>query len=146
MASQTGSKMARGLTVIEVYPDLQSQTQAFQLVQQWRNGSGSRLRNRASTHRFDQSDRGCARTIKDNMGFSTLRNTRGILADGWVGRTVQRSLPAQVVGWNGERERALMAHLGCFICMHQGGHLSPLELHAFHQHASPLHAFPLPGT
>jgi hypothetical protein len=31
--------------------DLQSQTQAFQLVQQWRNGSGSRLRDRASTHR-----------------------------------------------------------------------------------------------
>jgi hypothetical protein len=31
------------------------------------------------THRFDQSDRGCARTITNNTGFSTLRNTRGIL-------------------------------------------------------------------
>jgi hypothetical protein len=27
------------------------------------------------------------------------------------------------------------AYLVCFICMRQGGHLSPLELHAFHQHA-----------
>jgi hypothetical protein len=38
---------------------------------------------------------------------------------GWVGRTVQRSLHAQVVGWNGGGT-PLTAHLVYFICMHQG--------------------------
>jgi hypothetical protein len=56
-------------------------TQDFSLVQQWRDGSGSRLRNRASMHRFDQSDRGCAWTIKENIGFLTLRNAQGILVE-----------------------------------------------------------------
>jgi hypothetical protein len=36
----------------------------------------------------------------------------------------------------------LTAYLVCFICMRRVGHLSPLELHAFHPHASLLHTFP----
>jgi hypothetical protein len=77
--------------------DLQSQTHSFQLVQQWRNGSGSRLWDKASTHGFDQSDRGCTWNIKDNMRFSTLRNVRGFLCRGRVGRTIQGSVHVQKI-------------------------------------------------
>jgi hypothetical protein len=77
--------------------DLQSQTQAFQLVQQWWNGSGSRLRDKASTHGFDQSDRGCTRTMKVNMGFLTLRNARAFLCRGRVGHTIQGFVRVQAI-------------------------------------------------
>jgi hypothetical protein len=83
---------------IDVYTNLQIQTQAFQLVQQWWNGLGSRLRDRASTHKFDQSDRGCTQTMKVNTGFLTLRNAQGFLCKGQVGRTIQGSVRIQEIG------------------------------------------------
>jgi hypothetical protein len=44
---------------------------------------------------------------------------------------------AQAVRSNGRRN-PLTVHPGHFIRMHQGRHLSPWRLHAFHQHASPF--------
>jgi hypothetical protein len=43
------------------------------------------------------------------------------------------SVRIQPIRWNGNP--LLTAHPGHFICMHQGRHLSPMELHSFHQHA-----------
>jgi hypothetical protein len=63
------------------HSQLEIQTRPLKQAQQWRNGSRSQLWNRIFTHRFYQSNRGCARTITDNTGFSTLRNARGILAE-----------------------------------------------------------------
>jgi hypothetical protein len=74
-------------------------------------------------------DRGVHGFLTTNTGFLfCVGITPGSLAD-WL-----PFIPLRTVGSNGS-EPPLTAYFVCFICMHQGRHLSPWELHAFHPYA-----------
>jgi hypothetical protein len=71
-------------------------------------------------------------------GFFSSEGVRGFSAE--LGSVVL--LPVRTPSGSPlENERVFppfTVHPNCFICMHQGRHLSPWRLHAFHQHASPF--------
>jgi hypothetical protein len=101
-------------------------TRAFPQAQQWKNGSGSRLRDRASTHRFGQSDRGCTWISQTPHRLSGSEGgTRFFYEVGFSsqGRTLRTRVSTahytlrQSIEW---RRTPLTAHLGHFIRMHQG--------------------------
>jgi hypothetical protein len=92
-----GSTQTPRLQTERVNPAFQKRTQA------------SRLSETEGVHGFSET----------NIGFSGSQECTRYSCRGWVDRTVQSSVHAQAVGWNGGGT-PLMAHLGPFICMHQG--------------------------
>jgi hypothetical protein len=135
----------------------------FHRLNNGKNGSGSRLRDKDLTHRLDLGQWMHTDSPDTARDFSIQTEVKPALSElitvFWFSTEVYTGFSVQKVYevFSAELVSVVLlrahtpsgsplpmrectpftVHPNCFIRMHQGRHLSPWRLHAFHQHASP---------
>jgi hypothetical protein len=160
--SLTGQQTSHAVQHCMATQPTKKQTRLFPQAQQWKNGSGSRLRDRDLTHRLDLGQWMHTDSPDTTRAFSIQTEVKPALSESitgfWFSTEVYTGFSVQKVYevflqssrqsycsepihpqavCSHERVSPFTVHPNCFIRMHQGRHLSPWRLHAFHQHASP---------